>query len=161
MFPYFWDDFWFLLKVISYGVQMQMYRLRGQLDTVLEKFLRHAKRQPHKPFIIHEGQIYTYQDVDKRSNQVAQVFLNHSSLKKGNVVALLLSNEPDFVHVWFGLAKLGCVVAFLNSNIRARSLLHCVLTCEPRVLVVGAGRVWGGVGKAEWEILSFSVRVLI
>nr|XP_005007060.1 long-chain fatty acid transport protein 6 [Cavia porcellus] len=138
MFPYFWDDFWFLLKVISYGVQMQMYRLRGQLDTVLEKFLRHAKRQPHKPFIIHEGQIYTYQDVDKRSNQVAQVFLNHSSLKKGDVVALLLSNEPDFVHVWFGLAKLGCVVAFLNSNIRARSLLHCMLTCEPRVLVVGA-----------------------
>ncbi|XP_005380609.1 PREDICTED: long-chain fatty acid transport protein 6 isoform X2 [Chinchilla lanigera] len=136
--PYFWDDFWFLLKVVSYGLQVEMCKRRGRLDTVLEKFLRHTKRQPRKPFIIHEGQVYTYQDVDKRSNRVARAFLSHSSLKKGDVVALLMSNEPDFVHVWFGLAKLGCVVAFLNSNVRAHSLLHCIRTCEPRALVVGA-----------------------
>ncbi|VCX41285.1 unnamed protein product, partial [Gulo gulo] len=55
-----------------------------------------------------------------------------------DTVALLLSNEPDFVHVWFGLAKLGCVVAFLNSNIRSNCLLHCIRSCEPRALVVGA-----------------------
>ncbi|XP_023571028.1 long-chain fatty acid transport protein 6 isoform X2 [Octodon degus] len=139
LFPYFWDDFWFLLKVVNYGIHMEVYKRRGRLDTVLEKFLRHAKRQPQKPFLIHEGQSYTYQDVDKRSNRVAQVFLSHSSLQKGDVVALLMSNEPDFVHVWFGLAKLGCVVAFLNTNVRANSLLHCVCTCEPRALVVGAG----------------------
>ncbi|XP_008839103.1 long-chain fatty acid transport protein 6 [Nannospalax galili] len=137
LFPYFWDDFWFLLKVVRYGMQMEMNKVRGELVTVLDKFLSHARRQPKKPFIIYEGDIYTYQDVDKSSNRVARVFLNHSSLKKGDVVALLMSNEPDFIHVWFGLAKLGCVVAFLNSNVRSRSLLHCIRTCEPRALVVG------------------------
>ncbi|XP_021121898.1 long-chain fatty acid transport protein 6 isoform X2 [Heterocephalus glaber] len=138
LFPYFWDDFWFLLKVVRYGIKMEMDKRRGHLDTVLEKFLRQAERRPRKAFIIHEGDIYTYQDVDRRSNRVAHVFLNHSSLRKGDVVALLMSNEPDFVHVWFGLAKLGCVVAFLNSNVLSNSLLHCVRTCQPRALVVGA-----------------------
>ncbi|OBS71856.1 hypothetical protein A6R68_13568 [Neotoma lepida] len=137
LFPYFWDDLWFLLKVVRYGVQMEIYKLRGELVTVLDKFLNHARRQPQKPFIIYEGDIYTYEDVDKRSNRVAHAFLNHSSLKRGDVVALLMSNEPDFIHVWFGLAKLGCVVAFLNSNIRFNSLLHCICTCEPTALVVG------------------------
>lgn len=69
---------------------------------------------------------------------MAHAFLSHSSLRKGDVVALLMNNEPDFVHVWFGLAKLGCVVAFLNSNVRSNCLLHCVRTCQPRALVVGA-----------------------
>ncbi|KFO32023.1 Long-chain fatty acid transport protein 6 [Fukomys damarensis] len=115
-----------------------MGKRRGHLDTVLEKFLRHAERQPRKAFLIHEGDTYTYQDVDRRSNRVAHVFLSHSSLRKGDVVALLMNNEPDFVHVWFGLAKLGCVVAFLNSNVRSNCLLHCVRTCQPRALVVGA-----------------------
>ncbi|XP_054942711.1 long-chain fatty acid transport protein 6 isoform X2 [Physeter macrocephalus] len=138
LYPYFWDDFWYLLKVVCCGFRMEMYRLKGELVTVLDKFLMHAKKQPQKPFIIYEGDIYTYQDVDKRSSRVAHVFLNHSTLKRGDTVALLMSNEPDFIHVWFGLAKLGCVVAFLNSNIRSVSLLHCIRSCEPRALVVGA-----------------------
>ncbi|XP_045854744.1 long-chain fatty acid transport protein 6 [Meles meles] len=138
LFPYFWDDFWFLLKVVRYGIRMGKYVLKGELFTVLDKFLSLAKKHPQKPFIIYEGDIHTYQDVDKRSSRVAHVFLNHSTLKRGDTVALLMSNEPDFVHVWFGLAKLGCVVAFLNSNIRSNCLLHCIRSCEPRALVVGA-----------------------
>lgn len=130
LFPYFWDDFWYLGKVVRYGIRMEMCRLRGELVTVLDKFLSHAKQQPQKPFIIYEGDIYTYQDVDRRSSRVAHVFLNHSTVKRGATVALLMSNEPDFIHVWFGLAKLGCVVAFLNSSIRSKSLLHCILSCE-------------------------------
>ncbi|XP_036166240.1 long-chain fatty acid transport protein 6 isoform X1 [Myotis myotis] len=138
LFPYFWKDFWFLLKVIRCGIRIELYRRKGELVTVLDKFLSQAQKQPRKPFIVYEGDIYTYEDVDRRSSRVARAFLNHSALEKGDTVALLMSNEPDFVHVWFGLAKLGCVVAFLNSNIRSTSLLHCIRSCEPRALVVGA-----------------------
>lgn len=155
LFPYFWDDLWFLLKVVRYGIQMEMYKRRGELVTVLDKFLSHARRQPQKAFIIYEGDIYTYEEVDKRSNRVAHALLNHSSLKRGDVVALLMSNEPDFVHVWFGLAKLGCVVAFLNSNLRFDSLLHCISTCEPTAVVVGGGRVWAVVCSAQSQPTYF------
>ncbi|CAD7687940.1 unnamed protein product [Nyctereutes procyonoides] len=137
-FPYFWADLWYLLKVVRYGIRLRMYEQRGELFTVLDRFLSLAKKQPQKPFIIYEGHVHTYQDVDKRTNRVAHVFLNHSTLERGDTVALLMSNEPDFVHVWFGLAKLGCVVAFLNSNIRSTSLLHCIRSCEPKAVVVGA-----------------------
>ncbi|XP_049642695.1 long-chain fatty acid transport protein 6 [Suncus etruscus] len=137
-FPYFWQDFWFLLKIVCFGIHLQMYSKKEQLFSMLDNFLCHVKKQPQKPFIIYEGDVYTYQDVDKRSSRVAHALLNHSTLKKGDTVALLMSNEPDFLHVWFGLAKLGCVVAFLNSNIRSNSLLHCIGCCEPKALIVGA-----------------------
>ncbi|XP_007527943.1 long-chain fatty acid transport protein 6 [Erinaceus europaeus] len=137
LFPYFWDDFWYLLKVLRCGIRLQIHSKRGELVTVLDRFLSHAKKQPQKPFIIYEGDIYTYQEVDKRSSRVAHVLLDHSTLKRGDTVAMLMSNEPDFIHVWLGLTKLGCVVAFLNSNIRSNSLLHCIRSCEPRALIVG------------------------
>ncbi|KFV67992.1 Long-chain fatty acid transport protein 6, partial [Dryobates pubescens] len=137
-FPYFWVDLRYLLKVLVYGLRVEMYRLQGRIVTVLDKFVKLAENQPHKPFLIYEGKVHTYRDVDRRSNRVAQVFLHHGVLKKGDTVALLMSNEPDFIHVWFGLAKLGCVVAFLNFNVRAKSLLHCVSSCDPKMLVVGA-----------------------
>ncbi|OWK52524.1 Long-chain fatty acid transport protein 6 [Lonchura striata] len=138
LFPYFWADLRYLLKVLIYGLRMEMYRLQGRVVTVLDEFVKLAEKQPHKPFLIYEGTVHTYRDVDRRSNRIAQVFLQHEALKKGDTVALLMGNEPDFIHVWFGLAKLGCVVAFLNFNVRFRSLLHCVSSCEPKILVVGA-----------------------
>ncbi|NXD29160.1 S27A6 protein, partial [Spelaeornis formosus] len=139
LFPYFWADLRYLLKVLTYGLRMEMYRLQGRVVTVLDKFVKLAEKQPHKPFLIYEGTVHTYGDVDRRSNRIAQVLLQHVSLRKGDTVALLMENEPDFIHVWFGLAKMGCVVAFLNFNIRFRSLLHCISCCEPKILVVGAG----------------------
>lgn len=140
--PYFWVDLKYLLKVMKYGLTVEAsYLLRRRLSTVLDRFVVLAKKQPHKPFIVYEGYVHTYRAVDRRSNRIAQLFLRDGSLTKGDTVALLMSNEPDFVHVWFGLAKLGCVVAFLNCNIRSRSLLHCIGSCAPKSLVVGTGTV--------------------
>ncbi|XP_053888238.1 long-chain fatty acid transport protein 6 isoform X2 [Malaclemys terrapin pileata] len=141
LFPYFWHDLKYLLKVIKYGLTVEIYRLRGKIFTVLDRFVKQAERQPNKPFILYEGAVHTYQDVDRRSNRVAHVFLQQGALEKGDTVALLMSNEPDFIHVWFGVAKLGCVVAFLNFNIRSRSLLHCISSCESKILIVGADKL--------------------
>ncbi|MGH0179768.1 UNVERIFIED_CONTAM: hypothetical protein FKN15_002487 [Acipenser sinensis] len=117
---------------------MMKLRMRHGVITLLDCFVQQAKKIPNKPFIIHEGDVYTYEDMDKRSNKVAQVFLQQGSLKKGDIAALLMSNEPDFINVWFGLSKLGCEVAFLNFNIKSKSLLHCFNSCGATTLVVGA-----------------------
>uniref|UniRef100_A0A8C8RXR5 long-chain-fatty-acid--CoA ligase n=1 Tax=Pelusios castaneus TaxID=367368 RepID=A0A8C8RXR5_9SAUR len=138
LFPYFWRDLLYLLKVARCGLTVELHWLRGRVVTVLDRFVQHAERQPHKPFLLCGGEVHTYRDVDRRSNRVARVFLQQGALTKGDTVALLMSNEPDFIHVWFGAAKLGCVVAFLNFNLRRASLLHCISSCEPKILVVGA-----------------------
>lgn len=107
--------------------------------TYLDSFLYQARKNPKKPFIIFENQTLTYQDVDRRSNQFANAFRTEGSLKQGDIVALWMFNEPDFICVWLGLCKLGCEVAFLNVNIKAKSLLHCFQSCGAKALVVGAG----------------------
>lgn len=84
LFPYFWKDFWHLMKLTRYRIQIELYLGKGDVVTVLDRFLSHAKKRSKKVFIIYEGDIYTYEDVDKKSSRVAHVFLNHSTLKKGD-----------------------------------------------------------------------------
>ncbi|XP_041915015.1 long-chain fatty acid transport protein 6 [Alosa alosa] len=137
-FPYFWKDFFYLLKVIRYGIRLEIYKRTKRVVTVIDRFVQQAAEIPNKTFLIYEGVSYTYEEIDKRSNKVAQVFAERGTVKKGDTVALLMSNEPDFVCVWFGLSKLGCSVAFLNINIKSRSLLHCFNCCGAKLMVVGA-----------------------
>ncbi|NP_001011348.2 long-chain fatty acid transport protein 6 [Xenopus tropicalis] len=140
-FPYFWADLIYLLKVVRYGLRIEIYKRTGSVVTVVDNFMEQARRVPNKPFLIYQEQVYTYRDVDRRSNQVAQVFMKYSPLEKEDTVAMLMSNEPDFLNVWFGLAKLGCRLAFLNYNIRSRSLLHCFHSSGAKMLIVGADMV--------------------
>ncbi|VCX39068.1 unnamed protein product [Gulo gulo] len=46
-----------------------------------------------------------------------------------------MGNEPAYVWLWLGLFKLGCAMACLNYNIRAKSLLHCFQCCGAKVLL--------------------------
>lgn len=140
-FPYFWRDFVFLLTVIRYGMKLELFKLTSRVCTVLDRFIQQAQRIPDKPFVIYDGNIHTYRDIEQRSNRLANIFLDRVKLKKGDCVALLMNNEPDFLCVWFGLAKVGCSVAFLNTNIKSRSLLHCFNCCGAKALIVGADLV--------------------
>lgn len=139
-FPYFWKDFFFLLSLTRYGMKLELFRLTSRVFTVLDRFIQQAHRNPDKAFIIYEGSVHTYKDIEQRSNRLANVFLQKLNVTKGDCVALLMNNEPDFVCVWFGLAKVGCPVAFLNTNIKSRSLLHCITCCGAKAVIVGAGK---------------------
>ncbi|KAK5618663.1 hypothetical protein CRENBAI_014321 [Crenichthys baileyi] len=137
-FPYFWRDLLFLMKVIRYGVRLELFKLTSSVRTVLDRFIEQAQRIPNKPFVIYDGTVYTYRDLELRSNKLANVFFHNVRLKKGDCVALLIGNEPDFVSAWFGLAKVGCSVAFLNINIKSKSLLHCFDCCGAKTLIIGS-----------------------
>ncbi|XP_041915016.1 long-chain fatty acid transport protein 6 [Alosa sapidissima] len=139
-YPYFWDDLMYYLKLRKVGVAVKS-RMKSGVITYLDCFVHQARTTPGKPFIVFESQVLTYQDVDVRSNKFANVFKNEGGLKQGDIVALLMSNEPDFICVWFGLCKLGCEVAFLNFNIKSKSFLHCFQSCGANTLVVGSDLV--------------------
>ncbi|XP_017289526.1 long-chain fatty acid transport protein 6 [Kryptolebias marmoratus] len=140
-FPYFWTDVLFLWKVVRCGANLELSKLKSSVRTVLDRFVEQARRVPDKPFVVYEGTVHTYRDVERRSDRLAGVFLHRVRLKKGECVALLMNNEPDFLCVWFGLAKVGCSVAFLNTNIKSKSLLHCFHCCGAKTLIVGSDLV--------------------
>lgn len=149
--PYFLQDLRYAISSIKVALCLRKFKKRKPFYSILDRFLDHAARQPHKPFILFEESSYTYSQADKVSNKVARALAAHAHLEEGDTVALFLGNEPQFVWVWLALAKLGCIASLLNHNIRSKSLLHCFSCCEAKVVVAGAGKR----GKGDFLRIGF------
>ncbi|XP_012706633.2 very long-chain acyl-CoA synthetase [Fundulus heteroclitus] len=134
--PYFMSDLNYALTAIRIGVRLS--KIKKSFSSILDSFLEKVAKHPQKTFLIFEESSYTYSQADKESNKIARALQTHGRLKEGDTAALFLGNEPHFVWVWLALAKLGCVAALLNYNIRSKSLLHCFSCCDAKVLIVGA-----------------------
>ncbi|XP_077905756.1 long-chain fatty acid transport protein 2 isoform X2 [Ictidomys tridecemlineatus] len=133
--PYFFQDMRYFLRVANLARQVRSYRQRRPARTILSSFLEKARQTPHKPFLLYRDETLTYAQVDRRSNQVARTLHDHLGLRQGECVAIFMGNEPAFIWLWLGLAKLGCPMACLNYNIRSKSLLHCFHCCGAKVLL--------------------------
>jgi malonyl-CoA/methylmalonyl-CoA synthetase len=67
--------------------------------------------------------------------QRAAAWLAGRGLRRGDRVALFLSNRPEFVFATLGALRLGAVVVPINLAYRHRELAHIVSDAEPRLIV--------------------------
>lgn len=104
--------------------------------TIADRLEEQAKAAPENTFLIYQGQHYSYAEVDKRANQVANLVASRGLLA-GDVCAMVLENRPEFFFVWFGLTKLGVVVAFINTQIHGTALSHAIISTEASAVIVG------------------------
>ncbi|XP_072860550.2 long-chain fatty acid transport protein 2 isoform X2 [Pogona vitticeps] len=134
-FPYLWPD----LRFLFFYLHMR-HRCRKRLQsnppvTFLEVFLAKVQKHGGKPLILFGEEVYSYREIDRRSNQAARVFQGHLGLKEGDTVAVFLKNCPAYLWVWMGLEKIGCTMACVNYSIRSKSLLHVLRSCAAKVLL--------------------------
>jgi len=123
--------------VARFGQTMLSFRLRG-LTTLADIVARRAEEQPDHEAVRFGMQSLRYAELDARANQYAH-WAQSASIAAGDVVALLMRNEPDFLAAWLGLAKIGAVTALLNSNLVERPLAHSINIVQPGHVIVGAG----------------------
>ncbi|XP_072321304.1 long-chain fatty acid transport protein 2-like [Eucyclogobius newberryi] len=159
-YPYFLHDLNYTITVLGIGLRTERFKKQTPYFTILDRFLEHAKKQPHKTFLTFEGRALTYGAADRESNKVARALQARARLAEGDTAAVFVGNEPDFVCLWLALSKLGCTAALLNTNIRAKSLLHCFSCCEARLLVAAAD-LRGAVEEALPSLKDLGVRVLL
>ncbi|XP_025914968.1 very long-chain acyl-CoA synthetase-like [Apteryx rowi] len=103
--------------------------------TLLDIFRAHASRQPRRPLLRFQDELYTYGDAERRSSRVARALARHLGLRRGQTVAVFLPNCPTYVWTWLALAKLGCAMACLNSNARGRALRHALAAAKAAVML--------------------------
>jgi len=94
------------------------------------------RMNPKKNCMLYEDEVLTYEDVEKRSNQMANYLLGRG-VKRGDTIALLMENRPEFVLTWLGATKIGVKVALINTSIKMDPLLHCIRISECNMLIFG------------------------
>jgi acyl-CoA synthetase (AMP-forming)/AMP-acid ligase II len=94
-----------------------------------------AFRSPHKTAVLQGERTLSFRDLDQRANQVANAFLG-LGLTPGDRVGILLANVPEYLELYFGMARVGLVavpmsfrlvgpeIAFHLNDSGARALIY-------------------------------------
>lgn len=82
-----------------------------------------AKRYKNQLYVLNaeDGTKLSYQELDQLTSQVAN-FLQQRGFQKGDKIALFLSNLTEFVYLYFGIIKSGCVVVAINNTLKPKEL---------------------------------------
>lgn len=76
----------------------------------------------------------SYAELDETSNKVANALIG-MGVEKGDRVAMLLSNCPEFVTLYFGIIKAGGIAVPLDVRYKIDELASLFTNCQPKVLV--------------------------
>ncbi|MFI6784542.1 long-chain fatty acid--CoA ligase [Micromonospora sp. NPDC050276] len=96
-----------------------------------------AKRRlksPDQVAIIHGDATMTYGQFADATDRISMV-LRERGVGKGDSVAYLGENSPDFLQVMFGVAQLGAVFVPVNTRLAAPEIAYVLADCGARVLI--------------------------
>ncbi len=107
------------------------------LRQLLEDTVRdHAERTA----LITEKQRVTYGQLARAVNAVAGL-IKQSGVGKGDKVALMLPNIPEFVYCYFGALKIGAVAVTLNTSSTPSELTYLLNNSDAKLLITQASQV--------------------
>ena len=78
----------------------------------------------------------SWKDFDRRSNRFANLLLSRG-LKKGTKVAILLMNCLEWLPIYFGILKAGCIAVPMNFRYSSDEIRYCLELADVEVLVFG------------------------
>ena len=99
--------------------------------TTLPEYLEHAAhRFQDKPCLVNmDGTEYTFRRVWETGKRLGR-FLQDQGIQKGDRVAILSANVPEYVVAFQGTVHAGAVVTTLNPLYKERELLHQLEDCD-------------------------------
>ena len=108
----------------------------ADLYTLADRLEAQAQAFPERTFLIDGDQRFSYAQVNAQADRMAHVFYE-KGLRAGHVCAIAMENRPQFFFCWFGLVKLGAVVAFINTQVNGKPLVHALQSTAAKAVVVG------------------------
>lgn len=96
-----------------------------------------AETKPDNVAIRYNDQVWTYADYNGLANRYAR-WAEAQNIGKGDSVALLMENRPEFLAAWLGLLKVGASAALVNTNLTGNSLSHCIEISNAKNLILGS-----------------------
>lgn len=94
-----------------------------------------AERYGDRPFLFFEDESYSFAEIDRRADRIA-AWLQQDGVRKGDRVAVMIGNRPDYLWVWFGVTRCGAVLVPINTAHRGQILDHMLRIAGVSVLFV-------------------------
>ncbi|WP_372760593.1 AMP-binding protein, partial [Litorivivens sp.] len=92
-----------------------------------------ARRDPQRRAILSEHGERSFYQLNYRANQLARLLLQ-AGVERGDPIALLCGNRPEFVEVVMAAHRLGLRLTPVNWHLKADEIAYIVSDCEAKAL---------------------------
>jgi crotonobetaine/carnitine-CoA ligase len=93
-------------------------------------------RNGDAPLLIWDGKETSYTEFNRHVDQAARVW-HEMGLDRGDRVAFMVDNSPEFLYAWLGAAKLGGILVAVNTGFREAETRYLVAHSGARFALVG------------------------
>lgn len=90
--------------------------------------------QPQKKVLFYEDHPLTYQELNHRINKFCHLLLK-IGVKKGDRIAVLLHNCPQYLEIFFALSKVGAIIVPLNWRLAGPELEFILKDSGSQILI--------------------------
>ncbi|WP_300456741.1 AMP-binding protein [Desulfobacula sp.] len=97
---------------------------------------RWSELTPDKTAIIFEDQTISYKALCTRADRTS-CWLQSIGIEKGDRVAVMLNNCPEFIDLFLACSRLGAIFVPINFRITSVELDYFIKNCRPRLFVHG------------------------
>ncbi len=104
-------------------------------STVGQLFRSAAAAFPKRIAIEDQGTSFTYAELDRRTNSLAN-FLLSRGVQPNDRIAILSRNRHEYFELLLAASKIGAIVAALNWRLLGPELEHCVNLVAPKMIFV-------------------------
>src|SRR6185437_14934866 len=111
------------------AIRFTQHLLAHREDAALARLVHDLAGTPAgaEPALIGTSHSLSYAQLSAQANRYARWALDEG-FAAGDVVALDLVNQPEYVAIWLGFTQVGCIVALLNTNLGPDAKEHCLKT---------------------------------
>ena len=125
-------------------------------QTVRDLVATQARRYEKKIFLESGNQRYSYASLDDRTDRVA-TGISRLGLKKGDRIALILANRPEFVFFLLGAPKIGVVPVLVDLSHSLEEIASVLAHCDVSAVVTESRfldlRHWVS-GAPHWVVID-------
>lgn len=104
----------------------QVTNLKQMLETAAERYASNTA-------IICGERHFSYAELDESANRLANAFMA-MGVRKGDRIAALMANSPEFVSTYFGTIKAGAIPVPLDVRYKVDELALVLGNCQPKIL---------------------------
>jgi crotonobetaine/carnitine-CoA ligase len=94
-----------------------------------------VKEYGSREFLYYKEKVFSFADLDSESSKVAAGF-QLLGVRKGDKIAIMMNNRPEFIFFWFGISKLGAIEVPINTAHKGDLLSYMLGIAECRLMVV-------------------------
>ena len=107
------------------------------MKSIKELLETSAAKHGDKTFLFFEGHKVSFKELSRMANKVANAFLT-LGVRKSDRVAIMLTNRPEYLYVWFGLNKVGASMVPINTALTAYEAEYIINHSDSKVVVTAA-----------------------